>query len=60
MLVGGAGVGLVIPAITAAAAAALPPERFATGTAVVATPLPLAFSISEIFRMRIEDIFQKD
>ena len=35
MLVGGAGVGLTIPSITAAATAALPPTRFATGTALV-------------------------
>jgi EmrB/QacA subfamily drug resistance transporter len=36
MLVGGAGVGLVNPAITGAAAAALPPVRFATGAALLA------------------------
>ena len=35
MLVGGAGVGLVNPALTGAAAASLPPERFATGAAVL-------------------------
>ena len=35
MLVSGAGVGLVIPTVTAAAAVVLPPDRFATGTAVV-------------------------
>jgi EmrB/QacA subfamily drug resistance transporter len=35
MVVGGAGVGLAIPSITAAATAALPPTRFATGTALV-------------------------
>jgi EmrB/QacA subfamily drug resistance transporter len=35
MIIGGAGVGLVNPALTAAAAAALPPERFATGAAVL-------------------------
>ena len=34
MLVGGIGVGLVLPTMAAAAAASLPPERFATGTAV--------------------------
>jgi EmrB/QacA subfamily drug resistance transporter len=34
-LVGGAGVGLVIPSLTGAAAMALPPDRFATGTAIV-------------------------
>jgi EmrB/QacA subfamily drug resistance transporter len=34
MIVGGAGVGLVIPTLFAAATASLPPERFATGTAV--------------------------
>jgi EmrB/QacA subfamily drug resistance transporter len=34
MLIGGAGVGLVIPTLSSAAAAALPPARFATGAAV--------------------------
>jgi EmrB/QacA subfamily drug resistance transporter len=34
MMVGGAGVGLVIPSLFSAATASLPPERFATGTAV--------------------------
>jgi MFS family permease len=34
MLIGGAGVGLVIPTLASAAAAALPPARFATGSAV--------------------------
>jgi EmrB/QacA subfamily drug resistance transporter len=34
MLVGGAGVGLVIPSMFSAATAGLPPERFATGTAI--------------------------
>ncbi|MDX6377719.1 MAG: hypothetical protein QOE98_2022, partial [Gaiellaceae bacterium] len=36
MLVGGAGVGLVIPSLTSAATSSLPPERFATGSAVLA------------------------
>jgi EmrB/QacA subfamily drug resistance transporter len=36
MLIGGAGVGLVIPSLSAAAAASLPPARFATGSAVFA------------------------
>jgi EmrB/QacA subfamily drug resistance transporter len=35
MLIGGAGVGLVIPTLFAAATAALPPARFATGSAVL-------------------------
>ncbi|WP_372787764.1 MFS transporter [Paraconexibacter sp.] len=35
MLIGGAGVGLVNPALTSAAAASLPPARFATGAAVL-------------------------
>jgi hypothetical protein len=35
MLVGGAGVGLVIPSLTSAATSSLPPERFATGAAVL-------------------------
>jgi MFS family permease len=35
MMVGGAGVGLVIPTLTAAGASSLPPERFATGAAVL-------------------------
>jgi EmrB/QacA subfamily drug resistance transporter len=35
MLAGGAGVGLTFPALSSAAAAALPPARFATGSAVV-------------------------
>ena len=37
MMIGGAGVGLILPSITAAAAAALPPERLATGIAVQTT-----------------------
>ncbi|MEA2442636.1 MAG: hypothetical protein QOH76_4060 [Thermoleophilaceae bacterium] len=36
MLIGGAGVGLVIPSLTSAATSSLPPERFATGSAVLA------------------------
>jgi EmrB/QacA subfamily drug resistance transporter len=35
MVVGGVGVGLVNPALTAAAAASLPPTRFATGAAIL-------------------------
>jgi EmrB/QacA subfamily drug resistance transporter len=35
MIIGGAGVGLVIPTLTAAGASSLPPERFATGAAVL-------------------------
>jgi EmrB/QacA subfamily drug resistance transporter len=35
MIIGGAGVGLVIPTITGAGASSLPPERFATGAAVL-------------------------
>jgi MFS family permease len=34
MIIGGAGVGLVIPSLASAAAASLPPARFATGSAV--------------------------
>jgi hypothetical protein len=34
MLIGGAGVGLVIPSMFSAATASLPPDRFATGTAI--------------------------
>jgi EmrB/QacA subfamily drug resistance transporter len=37
MLIGGAGVGLVLPSLTGAAAAALPPARLATGIAVQTT-----------------------
>jgi hypothetical protein len=36
MIVGGAGVGLVIPSLTSAATSSLPPNRFATGSAVLA------------------------
>src|SRR4051795_9841943 len=36
MVIGGAGVGLVIPSLTSAATSALPPHRFATGSAVLA------------------------
>lgn len=36
MVIGGAGVGLVIPSLTSAATAALPAHRFATGSAVLA------------------------
>jgi MFS family permease len=35
MLISGAGVGLVIPTLTGAGASSLPPERFATGAAVL-------------------------
>ena len=35
MAIGGAGVGLVIPTLTAAGASSLPPERLATGAAVL-------------------------
>ena len=35
LLIGGAGVGLVIPTLTGAGASSLPPERFATGAAVL-------------------------
>ena len=35
MLIAGAGVGLVIPSLTSAATSSLPPERFATGSAIV-------------------------
>jgi MFS family permease len=35
MLIGGAGVGLVIPSLTSAATSSLPPDRFATGSAVL-------------------------
>ncbi len=35
MAVGGAGVGLMIPTLTGAGASSLPPERFATGAAVL-------------------------
>ena len=34
-LIGGAGVGLMIPTLTGAGASSLPPERFATGAAVL-------------------------
>jgi Major Facilitator Superfamily len=34
MIIGGAGVGMVIPTLASATAAALPPDRFATGSAV--------------------------
>jgi hypothetical protein len=37
MVLGGIGVGLVLPSLTAAAAAALPPSRLATGIAVQTT-----------------------
>jgi EmrB/QacA subfamily drug resistance transporter len=36
MVIGGAGVGLVIPSLTSAATSSLPPNRFATGSAVLA------------------------
>jgi MFS family permease len=35
LIIGGAGVGLVIPTITGAGASSLPPQRFATGAAVL-------------------------
>jgi len=45
MLIGGAGVGLVIPTLTAAATAALPPARIATGTAVVTMARQLGLAV---------------
>lgn len=36
MLVGGAGVGMVLPSLASAVAASLPPARLATGSAVLA------------------------
>jgi EmrB/QacA subfamily drug resistance transporter len=45
MVIGGAGVGLVIPTITGAATAALPPERLATGTAVVTMGRQLGIAV---------------
>jgi hypothetical protein len=35
MIIGGVGVGLVNPSLTAAAASSLPPARFATGAALI-------------------------
>jgi hypothetical protein len=35
MLIGGAGVGLVLPSVSAAATLPLPPQRFATGSGVL-------------------------
>jgi uncharacterized membrane protein len=35
MIVGGAGVGMVLPSLASAVAASLPPTRFATGSAVL-------------------------
>src|SRR3954447_3477680 len=35
MVIGGAGVGLVIPSLTSAATSSLPPNRFATGSAII-------------------------
>src|SRR3954462_12463037 len=35
MLIGGAGVGLTIPSLTSAATSSLPPDRFATGSAIL-------------------------
>ena len=45
MVIGGAGIGLVIPTITAAAAVVLPADRFATGTAVVTMGRQLGVAI---------------
>jgi EmrB/QacA subfamily drug resistance transporter len=44
-LVGGAGVGLVIPSLTGAATMALPPTRFATGTAIVSTTRQIGMAL---------------
>jgi len=35
MMIGGTGVGLVLPSLSSAAALSLPPDRFATGTAIL-------------------------
>jgi hypothetical protein len=35
MMIGGAGVGLTIPSLTSAATSSLPPDRFATGSAIL-------------------------
>ncbi len=45
MILTGIGVGLVIPTVTAAATVVLPPERFATGTAVVSMGRQLGAAI---------------
>ena len=45
MLLGGAGVGCVIPTVTGAAAASLPPARLATGTALVTTARQLGLAV---------------
>ncbi len=43
MIVSGIGVGLVLPSVASAAAASLPPERFATGSAVVTMARQIGF-----------------
>jgi len=45
MMIGGAGVGLVIPSLSNAAAASLPPARFATGSAVFAMSRQLGVAL---------------
>jgi EmrB/QacA subfamily drug resistance transporter len=44
-LLGGAGVGLVIPSLTGAATVTLPPSRFATGTAIVSTARQIGMAL---------------
>src|SRR4051812_42807490 len=45
MLISGAGVGLVLPSLSAAATAPLPPSRFATGTAMLSMSRQIGIAI---------------
>ncbi|MEA2428709.1 MAG: hypothetical protein QOF37_2337 [Thermoleophilaceae bacterium] len=47
MAIGGAGVGLVIPSLTSAATSSLPPERFATGSAVLSMSRQIGVALGE-------------
>ena len=53
MAVGGAGVGLVIPSMFSAATASLPPERFATGTAVTSMSRQIGVALGVAFLVAV-------
>jgi EmrB/QacA subfamily drug resistance transporter len=55
LLIGGAGVGLTLPSLASAAAASLPPPRFATGSAVFTMSRQLGFVLGVAILVAILD-----